>query len=99
MIVLSAALIAGIATCGFQEATAMQCADVNGGAVRAPTSAEQRFALQQKLICARPETGADMDLEDPALLVFWDDGESRDNALVDLADARANGCDFEEPGK
>lgn len=37
--------------------------------------------------------------DDPALLLFWDreDGESIDNAMVDLADERVNGCDPEVP--
>lgn len=80
-------------SCGFQEATAVLCQDVDGGRIRAPTSEEQRQALVYRMICARKETGTDMDPEDPALLIFWEKGESRADAMVDLADARVNGCD------
>jgi hypothetical protein len=86
-------LLAGLVSCGFQDAKATQCVEVEGGKVRAVTGADQRFALERKIICARKETGEDMDLEDPAILIFWDKGESRDNAMVDLAGERANGCD------
>jgi hypothetical protein len=84
-------LLAALVTCGFQGPAETQCLDLSGH-VRAVTGDDRRYALIRKVICARPETGPDMDVEDPALLIFWDDGESREDAMVDLADERAGGC-------
>lgn len=52
----------------------------------------------QEFICWTTET-RNMRVDDPAILLFWDreDGESIDNAMVDLADERVNGCDVETP--
>jgi hypothetical protein len=60
-----------------------------------PQSTQCALARQQ-FICWTVESHAIRD-DDPALLLFWerDEGESIDNAKVDLAEERVNGCDLE----
>lgn len=82
---------AALVSCGFQPAAATQCVDAGVG-VRAVTSDDQRAALIHQVICARPETGEDLDPEDPALLIFWDEHASHADAMVALADERAGSC-------
>jgi hypothetical protein len=63
-----------------------------------PQSTQCALARQQ-FICWTTESRNIRD-DDPALLLFWerDEGESIDNAKVDLADERVNGCDAKPAG-
>jgi hypothetical protein len=53
------------------------------------------WSVTQDLICSRSETQHISD-HDPALPIFWQKkyGEKIEDAKVDLADERTNGCDF-----
>lgn len=65
---------------------------------RLPTRSEQDACsvARQQFICWTRESER-IDDHDPALLLFWEreEGESIENAKVDLAYERVNGCDPE----
>jgi hypothetical protein len=61
---------------------------------RLPTWDQQtRCALAvQQFVCWTKESDH-IDDNDPALLLFWDEGERIEDTKVDLAIERVNGCD------